>query len=93
MADGLGVVWYRGGVEDLVRGGEDAAAGGVDDVGDGGAVRVVGERLFCPAGDVGEGVLAAVEAVGGGDEVGDGFGFDLETAPTDRICVGGGLVE
>lgn len=68
LAYGLGVVWCRGGVEDLVRSPEDAVAGGVDDVCDGGAFLVVGEGLFGPAGDVGEGVLAAVEAVGGGDE-------------------------
>ena len=76
-----------------MRGLEDAGAGGVDDVGDGGAFGVVGECLFGPAGDVGEGVLAAVEAMGGGDEVGDGFGLDLATARTDRGRVGGGVVE
>lgn len=49
LAYGLGVVWCGGGVEDLVRGLEDAVAGGVDDVCDGGAFLVVGEGLFRPS--------------------------------------------
>jgi hypothetical protein len=35
-----------------------------------------------PVGDVGDGVVAAVQAGEGGDEVGDGFGFYLCTAST-----------
>ncbi|MEL4506158.1 hypothetical protein AAEX63_05375 [Luteococcus sp. H138] len=77
LADGSGGVWGGGGVVDLARSLEDASAGGVDDVSDGGAVRAVGECLLCPAGDIGEGVLAAVQTMRGRDEVGHGFRFDF----------------
>ena len=76
-----------------MRGLEYPCASVVDDVCDGGSVGEVGERLLCPAGDIGEGVLAAVQTMRGGDEVGDGFGLDLATAPANRGAVGGGLVE
>ena len=66
------------GWEDEVGRADDALAGAAEDVGQ---VAVFGHGVQGPAGDVVEGVLAGVEAVGAGDHVRHGLGFHFEDPP------------